>query len=105
MSTIVEVAFNGNATDSVTKKMARLFAYDNRGFSISDMSLRLGENEGSVWNALLRLKNDLKVVEASMDHSDPVSAGGKTRTENKFRIKAEYIHELKAIVIRQDGIS
>lgn len=105
MSTIVEAAFNGNATDSVTKKMARVFAYDNRGFSISDMALRLGENENSVWNAMLRLKNDLKVVEASMDHSNPVPVDNKTRIENKFKIKAEYIHELKAIVLRQDGIS
>ena len=105
MDTMIEAAFNGNAADAVTKKMARLFAYDNRGFSISGMALRLGENESRVWNAILRLKNDLGVVEASMDYSNPIRVDNKTRIENKFKIKAGYINELRAIVIRQDGIS
>lgn len=105
MSAIVEVAFKGKHADDTTRKMARLFAYDNSGFSVKEIALRLGETESNVWNSLLRLKNDMEIVENKMDHANPIQAGDKTRIENKFKVKDEYIREVKALVISQDGVS
>lgn len=105
MSSIVEAAFNGRTADETMKKMGRYFAYDNSGASIREIALRTGENESSVWNALARLKGDMKVMEARMDHTSPMPVEGKTRIENKFRVKDEYIHELKELLFRLEGQS
>ncbi|MDE1833252.1 MAG: hypothetical protein KGH58_02430 [Candidatus Micrarchaeota archaeon] len=101
MKTIVEVAFQGKMADEAVKKMGRHFAKDNRGLSIRELRVKLGESESSILHAIIRLKDDMEVMEDKMNYSDIVVVGGKKRVENTFKIKDEYMPELKAIFLRQ----
>ncbi|MDE1810559.1 MAG: hypothetical protein KGH66_00760 [Candidatus Micrarchaeota archaeon] len=100
MATLVEVAFGGKFADETVKKMGHHFAYDNRPMSVRELAAKLRTGEDRIWGAIIRLKDDMEVMEDKMDHEHPIGVGDKRRIENKFRIKDEYIGELKGLVLR-----
>ncbi|HUY70416.1 MAG TPA: hypothetical protein VMV00_02515 [Candidatus Baltobacteraceae bacterium] len=100
--TLVEVAFTGKMADKTVKQMGALFAKDNMPTSSEELQAKLRASESQVGLAIVRLRDDMEVMVAKMDHENPIKVEGKTRIVAKYNIKPEYINELKTLFLRKD---
>jgi hypothetical protein len=95
---VLEMAFRKPYASDVCEVLGKLFAKDNAGYDIRALKELTEADEGAIWLAIDRLKNEYRVLETFPEFpKEKPAPGAEVRVPYKFRVKPQYQRTLKEL--------
>lgn len=92
------MAFRKPYASDICEELGRIFAKNNSGYEFNSLKELTKADDGSLWLAIDRLKNEYRVLESYPEYpKEKPKLGSKVRVPYKFKVKPEYQSALKAL--------